>query len=868
MALNYKEEALALIKNILNTYGLTEDDLKSQANLGATIYQLVTENDYRTAHAQIIEREGNVITAQNTESLYKHASASNVAIVTTTPSYTDLLIGITFDDIKLYGNKEAENEYIYTFTRDNTFMIGSYPYTLDNDVEIRLLDTLPNPIIGAKYKEVINSRKPSNDALEVQTTIMNYKDVVLVKIRVYQYKESIQTFFINNNIFDSFNVSVENQLVDFRVSYMDTETSPEQVLDPVIYYGRDYGDNIGYKYTSNKSLNLFHRDRTGGFKPKIGGILKVYLRESYGMAANFKYSYRPTLINTNPKMAIFVDSIDNISTGGIDFNMGDEKFRREIISSKSFRYVMTIENDLDSALLPYNNDNLKLESVLYRNDIRRIFNLFANLTFKQEDQTFIIPSTTATVNVEVSKLNKKEINGYIYYNYSPKDHFILVEKDKVNAQYNLYRKEEIDLEDEENVNKYLSYYAPFFMSYNFTNNEIISYFANCEKTFEAKVDYTSENSKLPFHFIVRRITTSYDVNGNLKLRFHVRTNIENKVELHSYTEEGEIQDLDLCRVYIQFKGKVPHETTEGSWKENIYRVKAKMVEYIEEIDNYIYEVEFDTDMTIYNKSIDVNNVEFVETIENKSYKDGKDAKELVTGNFLLNQSITVQTELKVEDTYYLTNTYKLDIELLEENTKYFHLQSAIQMGEPITVKLMLLPLIMCYFYDIKEGRDILYNKIQEIMNAINQVLPYIKNLYNIDLKFNNTSAYSKFLVVGTNNRPLLSLHMKPSFLIRTKETVYDINRLRSLIASYINSVDYKLEPFHVTNLEDYIMEVEYKQLKFIQFMGFEDYDLQDQLISDSGAEVENDSILESVSIKLKFNEETKLFEYDIPITLI
>lgn len=854
---SYKDEVLRIVKGTLSQYGVTYDDVTSQSNLGNAVYNYITNVDYQTAHAQIIERESNVITAESIESIYKHGSAANVDFKLTQPASTEILLTLTYEDIMAEGEKvnNSTEEYKFTISRiDHTMTIGEFPYMLDNDILIRFLNITPNPVISAQYVAGKYSRNPSNETLEVQKNIYRGKPCIVLKVKFYQYEEKEHIFYFNNNIYDQFMVSTTRQLVDTRVAYQDTENSAEQELKLVQYYDRSYTDAIGYRFTSPKSMTLFHRDQTGGFKPRIGGILKVYTRESYGTAGNMNYSY-PPIIQTSERYIIGADSVNNMSLGALDFNLNKERLRQEVIKARSYRKVMTIENDLDSYLLPLTNNNTTLKSIMYRNDIRRIFNLFANITFKIDDKIFTIPTTTADVNVLVSEMDHKNIGLIDYYNITPKTHRIVSSKNKVNPPFDLKRIVGDPDPDE------FYFYTPFICSYDMTNNEVSLYASYSNMAYSCSSYYVNDSPLIENHFIIRNIRMTNDIDGNPRMEFNVRTNNSEQTILHSIDSNGDIVDLDLLRIYMTFNGSVP-DNTSGVWTPKKFKVKAKMIKYDEEKDNYIYEITFDSDHYVFHKSINVDNVYEVTTDGLFYHKDTPEPPK-VTGNLLLSNSIMIDTESLIGDQYIKTNTFNADVEFLKDETSYFQIQSAIQIGSPAKVILKLTPLVMGYFYDELTGRKTLFNETQNILQAIETALPMTKTLYDIHLKYVNTAGYSKFLVVGINNRPLISLNLKPSFLLKVKDEVYDYNRLRDLIANYINNHNYDNGPLHINNMITYIKNLEDKYIDYIQFLGFENYTSDDQLISTSGETQSNSDVLENTSIALKYIPETDGYEYDI-----
>ena len=217
--------------------------------------------------------------------------------------------------------------------------------------------------------------------------------------------------------------------------------------------------------------------------------------------------------------------------------------------------------------------------------------------------------------------------------------------------------------------------------------------------------------------------------------------------------------------------------------------------------------------------------------------------------------------------FYKTNTWSTDIALLKDVTQMAPLQYT---RTPTTtkIKIPLLPLVEKYFFDIERGKIHLYDAITDIIGTIEEVLPYLETNYDISLKMANTCGHSKFITIGVNKMPLNNLALRPRFYIRLKDASYNTNRLKWLIASYINEHDYETYDYHATSMIDEILDQESGAIDILQFIGFDGYTDRMQLLSHTKEEVLNTDVIESTSVKLVYDEVLDEFNYDIGLEFI
>lgn len=848
---SFKVQLFDLIVADAKNYGMNESDLTEISSAGRFKNAILTNADYQVAHAQIMNRESNVMTAKNLSSLFKHAAAANVDISTAVPAVTELFFTILVDDVISHGIRKNGNEYYLTIKRNNSIIIGDYSYVFKNDILIKYIDDFTEDrkgIINVEYVPLDGQHLAELPFIVSQRAYISGLMQIGFKAKVYQQTESVHEFAFTNAQFDMFNVNVNDDIVSFSVEYQDTPNSTPVQMNTELYFNRTSANTIYYKFTNSKSITIMHKTITGGFKPIVGGTLRVTVVTSKGDEANFEYDYQPYMKMSNAESFMMdIRSVSSLSEGGSSSATNVEGLRNQIVKANSARNAIAIEKDLDSVLLSIGDNNVIFKSVKYRNDIYRLFNVFTNINFQQGDRTYTIPTDTGSIKAPLTLLNKVERDKSVFYTLIPETHRIGFKHDidETALQYHLTDKNDADL----------YFRSPYIISIDMQKQYIRTYVPYVDARVLAEPTWTTDEIGVYKKFVFNNFTMKRDMTSDkMEFRFRLRTDNTDPEILHSYTYDRELVDNGIGKVIFRFNT--------GDSSSEAYMV-AKMLEYDEESDTYLYGFELQSDFIPFDRTIRVSGMfdTLQNAIDNVSGNKTKDIK--------LDSSIEISGFRKdnPDNVFKMTNTWVSNVEILEDCTKITPLQYSVLFGED-ALSIPLTPLVDEYFFDIQAGKKHIYNSISSIKATILSVIPMLETNYDISIKFANTTGYSKFITVGTAKIPLKSLALRPKFYIRLKDASYNINRLRWLMSKYINEHEYLLNDFHATSMIDSILDVEKASIDILQFVGFDGYTDREQLLSHSKMDMKNSDIIEATSVKLVYEETLEEFNYDIEFQYI
>lgn len=854
---SFKSQLLDLIIADAKSYGITEEDISEVSSIGRFKNSLLTNADYQVSHAQIISRESNLMTAKNMVSMYKHASAANVDITNAIPSQTELYFTILVDDVKSHGILKNGNEYSLIIKNNNTIKIGDYNYTFKNDVLVRYIDDSVEDlehggigIVNVQYIPKENQNLSSLPFIVSQRANINGIEQIGFKAIVYQQEESIHEFTFSDAQFDLFNVDTADDIVSFEAEYAATPDSKIIKLNTELFFNRTSVNTIYYKFNNSKSVTFMHKTITGGFKPITGGTLRIKTLTSKGDEANFQYDYEPRMIMRNAESFMLdIRSVKSISEGGMSSSTNVEGLRNQIIKANASRNAIAIENDLDSVLLALGDGNIMFKSVKYRNDIYRIFNVFTNINFQQGDRTYTIPTDTGTVKMPKSNLHKVERNGAIFYTLIPETHTV--------GFTHTVNEEDIDYTLDSDSSEYdLQYRCPYILSFDMQKEYMRAYIPYVNSKNLAEPTWVTDEPGVHKRFVLNSfdVYRSMKAEDGMRFEFKLRTDNTEKENMHKYNYDREIIDRNMAKVIFKFKTKDSNISA--------YTV-ASMISYDESIDVYTYGFTLNSDFIPFDRTVRLRGV--TSNIED------------IINDRVLNEEIDILLDNSIEIIGYRredensqfveTNKWVATLELMEDITKIAPMQYATIYGEE-AFKVPLVPLVSKYFFDIERGKKHLYRSISNIKATILQVIPMLETNYDVSIKFANTCGHSKFITVGTTKTALRSLSLKPKFYIRLRDKTYNINRLKWLIAKYINEHDYLLNDYHATSMIDSILDIEKSSIDILQFIGFDGYTDREQLLAHTHADIKNDDIIEATSVKLVYEEILDEFNYDIEFTNI
>ncbi|MGL5714466.1 MAG: hypothetical protein ACRCX2_15715 [Paraclostridium sp.] len=855
--MNFKESVIEKIMQDASRYGITNDDSTMISNIGLTLSSLVANTDYQTNHSIITEREANLTTAQYMESLYKYATAHNVKIKGAVPATTEVVLRIPTSEVFKYGTKYI-NETTVTVPDNIEYYIGDYQYKTEAPIEIKITDRGTIRKVVAKYVDIPSDSSIVNPNIITQRGVFNGTEFILLKVKLIQMIKVTSDFVFTNEIYEKFDLELTDDIVDFRCYYYESEHSEPVELQPSLYYNRNYGNTIYYRFNASNKISIMHKAYVGGFKPKIGSTLKIIVNTTKGELANFKYDAQLIVIDSEAYTDIIfsAESIDNLSSGGYTYTFDTESLRREIIKANGTRYAIDTENDLDTMLLTLSDNQNIFKSIEFRNDIYRRFNIFVNLNIKHLGNVYSVPTNTYDVTTRLENMDQQTITvkhpndpnqliDYTAYSAFPYTHTVVATGITGDRSSHLKRNGDIGADEP------YQYTIPHIVTYDAVNNFVKCYDTHSHVKYPTEFDFINESEQVEHHFILNRVEITKRWNENIKLGFRLRTDVIDKTLLHTYDEgTGEIIDNGLVLVSTKLK----------LWDGTFAYAKVKMINYIESVDNYEYMLEIKSNCIPVKDHIVVSEL----------YEDNLCTipKNNCYVNLSQNLKISIYTKNSILNEYVLSNDFLCDSRLLVDVTPRLILQSGRNISSA-DLHIYQVPVIERSFYAHSKMRDFVETELKNVYSVMDSVAPNIKSLFEIGLRFCNTYGISEFLTVGLAEIPLNQVSLKIKLNIRPKDVLYDISRLYRPIYDYISKIDFDNgEVFHLTNLCDYLLDLEKEYLIFIQPIEFTGYSPTDQHIQKNRRFLQPSDVIERTVLAVTYNPETDILNYDLDLNMV
>lgn len=146
-----KTDYMTMLVALLKMYNMDPTDISAIRTIGFNIHMLTNINDTVLFKANSAITESSPITATKYSSLLKHAAEVGVTPTYAYPSSVKLSFIISEDDFITKATKSGDIRS-YTISKLNNVFIGSFVYSLDYDIEIRLESGSDNKYyLSARY---------------------------------------------------------------------------------------------------------------------------------------------------------------------------------------------------------------------------------------------------------------------------------------------------------------------------------------------------------------------------------------------------------------------------------------------------------------------------------------------------------------------------------------------------------------------------------------------------------------------------------------------------------------------------------------------------------------------------------------------
>ena len=851
---------------ILENYGMFDKDIAAISTIGFNAHVLNDMNENTAYIARRAKRESFVVTAQDTDSLYKHASEVEVYPEFAKPAQISLVLSIDEELFEKYSTPSGVNVRTYTMKKESFISIGNYIYSLDYDILIRLEYGVNNEkYITARYL-VGNIKNPISELSNYNIKIVRAVSatggwVYQLYLNLSQYAREIVTREFGDRDHAMFPISTKRSFDQiagiqiFRIPLgLDSATGPVELKKKFSFENsRTSEDSIFLKYETFNRFTLIHKSQEGGFRPSVSDKLQTIVYTTSGDEANFVFTaLGGEHIRFHSKedsvLRPQIDLLSKGSFGGKSFSDSKEMLRKRIIAKRGTRDSILTENDL---LLLLNVLNLPNEYYVIknRNDIIKVFNIFTNLTFVNNGLTFSIPTNTLHIdwNYRNNKYGK-DLGDMVWQMTTEHATSKAVSKGELLTLEELEKLGENDLK----------YNIPFIVTYNRERNivRLYSEYINGKYFTETEVN----NTQLPYTYICNWIQfIKENREDELLLEFHLRTNIAGIIPREKFFRIVNEDTLEIAST--GFLNAIVTFTDENGGE--VFKQEAELFRYTLDEDNQ------DDYFTYRIKLIDSGK-------ENMLVKDDKIRvnKPGYPGEYIwvpisdLEGKIEILTPTRKSPSSEVldidrgkVNTFKFKFDLLKNESVNYKIQHTVLDND--SIRIFFVPLVGHDFY--KNHKGIFRKSIIE-KDFLADYLASFQGEFSYSLKYVNTYGLSELYKVGIKEVvPLSSIQLNMSFLIELNlGSTLTENELSLATARYIESI--KMldgEDFHISKLYDFLYNLYPQDINLIQFVNINNLKSDKQLIKVDTSKINNKTIVEKLTIPIEYDNLTKAFRYKI-----
>lgn len=801
------------------------------------------------------QRNSNILTTESKSQLISQLIQHMQSITFGSPSTIDLYVEIPIDDIIKLGKSVSPNTYELVFSNKNTLKLDGKIFTPEkNNYYLRVTKKNNKYTVRAYY---LNSLGVAENIQTQKLYISkNVYHMIFTAKFIQCEKVTIDKTFQDSQI-DTFILNTNDIIYKFTCGHSKTMDGPYNKLEPVAKVTRDLENAIEFKYRSSNSIQLEYKYYNGGFQADVGDHIRTVLWCTTG--ENINYTGVPEIKEKYPKdLNITYLSTENDgsykSYGGKKNSDSIDALRSEIIKAKGTRGKIDTENDLQSFLLPYDGDSTFRPKLVIQ-DILHVFNIFTLLKFTQtistgEVQTFTIPTNSGTINVDLTKLPKKLINGHNHYAVRS-DMPIKSVQTNITESFELIQSYDGESHTEDIENKLFYYISPFLYTIREQDGFIRAYSdTQYSEAYQSYATYESEDDE---HITTRFINTTLQVNDYLD---------DNGKRVFNITAQIRADEPDVILTDSNFESKLILNDIENQPFEilgTIHKIET------EEEEKNLYEIvfELESDRNIFDNQVHITCNKNKQSISKDINVKQKAKLELYLENNLRSKTLVTR--------------YESLIEIFKDMTSSLYLQSNILYSGRL--EMVQVPLISYDFYKIYHNQQVINRELYNITNFINNTLYYPiseyeaegktlqelqETTFRVAIKFAKTYGLSKFLAVGNiETTDLKNLQLSPKFFVSKIEEDYDMSLISSIFNEEFTNWDFISEDLHMSLLTTGILSNTEDYLRSLQFRNFGNYPADYHMIKNNGKTEKSSDIPEVVSIKPKYNEALKIYEYDV-----
>jgi len=211
-------EQIRYLFALMNEYDLYQKDISALSTVGFLTHANVEMNDGVILRSNQAIRESHVVTARKMTSLYKHARNVNIFPTYAIPASMNFILLVEENDFLSNATKKGD-VYTFTVSIDNFITVGSYIYSFDYPIELRLEEGVGEEryltaryVMGGEINPISDLTNPTIKTVR-QKDKKGYIYQIYVKLKQYHREYYPKTITNRDNEY----ARIETGLVDAKL---------------------------------------------------------------------------------------------------------------------------------------------------------------------------------------------------------------------------------------------------------------------------------------------------------------------------------------------------------------------------------------------------------------------------------------------------------------------------------------------------------------------------------------------------------------------------------------------------------------------------------------------------------------------------
>ena len=792
-----------------------------------------------------------------TKNVLTHAAYNGIADINARPANITITLCTKVEDILKYGQDDG----CFYLDHKSPIYIENIEFHFDYDIKITKKKVNGVWSFSAQYvvtdidgKKIVNRLSNITNPYLKQPFIINLNNdqyvAIQAEIRQCTIEETYDSMTSDSIIENkSYMFTFDNQLADFNVVVTDGDEETE--LTPYIYgmaIDPDVDNYCWYLYVSNNTIRITFDSKS--YTPGINSKIYIKTWTTLGAEGNFDY-----LNNDGTSQGIYVD-IDSETYGysGItsylvaitDSEDGSnrkskEELQKLIPKAALSRGSITTESDVRNYFNLIDNEQNRL--VMQKKVDNQLSRVWYGYFMLKDDANNLIPTNTIDIRLVLNNGTMVKCNDGRYI--LPAGSII---------KYDAVKRVGFVIDDSEVPVLYSdAYYDSNYYYYMTVYNIVLSkdplysafYLTICNYDSFFIYDYVNDGSELQFianrfHF-ERKLLLDQDT---YKMTFNIaQSNLD--VDFATYsTETYYVTDANGNRIektvttqnvrailVLYDKSGNPYR-----WKE------CTMTDYNNSSKVFYFETDITTDSMMDNlnriKLCGMNIVGSTDQVY--GYVD-----ENVKASLYIVAKVVTSTDVSFPrkdldniapgyEDYVVTNIYNCSegLQFLENFTNILDSKVIDDDGTSgTTYTTTAVPVVGRHYMTSEAQVKYLIEEINERRAYINYCLTLLENTLNIDFKFYNTYGPSLTYTLEDNNTGIGSVDLTLRFKLSLKDET-DVTTKQDIInyiKDYVEDL-YETGDLHAPNLITNIINEFKDRINYIEFVGFNTFDADDQHI--------------------------------------